>query len=190
MLLGMYPPGKNNYVLEEDQKANAVPPIENFDFTPWINEMGNEALPHQTTIFPIQMNGWSYDYLLSLDNVNCAMRGKPVASIQSELDTYANQQISNKGQAYTDFFAQHGWEKTCSYVNWAYIESVDLKDATETATPLDSLYTLCQAIGKNAATTLYTKVETPTEGITSNDLRQNLQDRMLFWMEKAKMSLT
>jgi hypothetical protein len=46
MLLGMYPPGKNNYVLEKDQVANAVPPIENFDFQPWIDEMGLEALPH------------------------------------------------------------------------------------------------------------------------------------------------
>ena len=57
MLLGMYPPGKNNYVLEDNQVANAVPPIENFDFGPWIEEMkrdyGNAALPHQTTIFPI-----------------------------------------------------------------------------------------------------------------------------------------
>jgi hypothetical protein len=46
MLLGIYPPGANNYVLTDEQKANAIPPIENFDFTPWINEMGNEALPH------------------------------------------------------------------------------------------------------------------------------------------------
>jgi len=71
MLLGIYPPGKNNYVLEDNQIANAVPPIEGFDFGPWIKEMGNEALPHQTTIFPIQMNGWSYDYLLALDGGNC-----------------------------------------------------------------------------------------------------------------------
>jgi hypothetical protein len=53
MLLGLYPPGKNNYKLEESQKYNAVPPIEGFDFKPWIEEMGLEALPHQTTIFPI-----------------------------------------------------------------------------------------------------------------------------------------
>jgi len=46
MLLGIYPPGKNNYVLEDNQIANAVPPIEGFDFGPWIKEMGNEALPH------------------------------------------------------------------------------------------------------------------------------------------------
>jgi hypothetical protein len=128
MLLGMYPPGKNNYVLEKDQVANAIPPIENFDFQPWIDEMGLEALPHQTTIFPIQMNGWSYDYLLALDDVNCKQRGEAVASIEGDISSYAQQQIANKGSAYTNFFAQHGsnWEKTCSYVSWAYIESVDL----------------------------------------------------------------
>lgn len=74
MLLGLYPPGKNNYTLREDQKERAVPPIEGFDFKPWIQEMGDEALPYQTTIFPIQMNGWSYDYMLSLDNLNCPKR--------------------------------------------------------------------------------------------------------------------
>lgn len=77
-MLGLYPPGKNNYVIEESQKYNAVPPIENFDFKPWIDEMekeyGNAALPHQTTIFPIQMNGWSYDYMLALDDDNCKAR--------------------------------------------------------------------------------------------------------------------
>ena len=46
MLLGLYPPGKNNYTLREDQKERAVPPIEGFDFKPWIDEMGDEALPY------------------------------------------------------------------------------------------------------------------------------------------------
>lgn len=71
MLLGIYPPKMNNYVIKEEQKYNAVPPIEGFDFSPWIEEMGLEALPFQTTIFPIQMNGWSYDYMLALDTQNC-----------------------------------------------------------------------------------------------------------------------
>jgi hypothetical protein len=136
------------------------------------------------------MNGWSYDYLLSLDDTNCKQRGLAAAAAQPSIDAAAKQLITTKGAAYTDFFAKHGWEKTCNYVSWAYIESVDLNDATETATPLDSLYTLCQAIGKNAATTLNTKVEGTTGGITSNDLRQNLQERMLFWMDKAKMTMT
>jgi hypothetical protein len=37
--------------------------------------MGLEALPYQTTVFPIQMNGWGYDYLLATDNDNCKKRG-------------------------------------------------------------------------------------------------------------------
>ena len=45
MLLGMYPPKKNNYEIKPEQKMNAVPPVEGFDFGPWIAEMGNEALP-------------------------------------------------------------------------------------------------------------------------------------------------
>lgn len=53
MMLGLYPPGANNYQITEEQKYNAIPPIENFDFKPWIDEMGTEALPHNTTIFPI-----------------------------------------------------------------------------------------------------------------------------------------
>jgi len=89
MLLGIYPPGKNNYVLEDNQIANAVPPIEGFDFGPWIKEMGNEALPHQTTIFPIQMNGWSYDYLLALDGGNCHQRNQADQTIAGALNTYA-----------------------------------------------------------------------------------------------------
>jgi len=74
MLLGMYPPGKNSYVIKDDQKANAVPPIENFSFKDWIDEMGNEALPNQATIFPIQMNGHDYDYALNMDQWNCPYR--------------------------------------------------------------------------------------------------------------------
>lgn len=74
MLLGLYPPGKNNYKLRDDQKERAVPPIEGFDFKPWIAEMGDDALPYGTTIFPIQMNGYSYDYTLALDDGNCAKR--------------------------------------------------------------------------------------------------------------------
>ena len=42
MMLGIYPPGKNNYKITEDQKYHAVPPIEGFDFKPWIDEMGLE----------------------------------------------------------------------------------------------------------------------------------------------------
>ena len=86
MLLGIYPPGQNNYVIREDQKYNAVPPIEGFDFKPWIDEMGLEALPYQTTIFPIQMNGWSYDYFLAIDNINCPKLDKIYSSVKNDIN--------------------------------------------------------------------------------------------------------
>ena len=86
MLLGLYPPGQNNYKLEESQRYNAVPPIDGFDFTPWIKEMGLEALPFQTTIFPIQMNGWSYDYMLALDDDNCYKRKNSRAAKKDQID--------------------------------------------------------------------------------------------------------
>jgi hypothetical protein len=37
---------------------NAIPPIDGVDFKSMIESLGQEALPHQTTIFPIQMNEW------------------------------------------------------------------------------------------------------------------------------------
>jgi hypothetical protein len=82
MLLGLYPPGMNNYKITEEQKYNAVPPVEGFDFKPWIDEMGLEALPYQTTVFPIQMNGWSYDYMLALDDLNCPTRAAQKSTIK------------------------------------------------------------------------------------------------------------
>ena len=91
MLLGVYPPGKNIYKIKESQKYNAVPPIEGFDFKPWIDEMGLEALPYQTTIFPIQMNGWSYDYMLALDDDNCKARKTARATIQPRIDAKASE---------------------------------------------------------------------------------------------------
>jgi hypothetical protein len=41
-----------------------------------IDSLGQEALPHQTTTFPIQMNEWQSDHLLAIDEHNCPKLGK------------------------------------------------------------------------------------------------------------------
>jgi len=51
--------------------------------------MGLEALPYQTTVFPIQMNGWSYDYMLAMDDTNCKARGTQRQTIAETLDKSA-----------------------------------------------------------------------------------------------------
>jgi len=47
--------------------------------------MGTEALPFNTTIFPIQMNGWSYDYMLALDDQNCETVGTQRKPVQKQV---------------------------------------------------------------------------------------------------------
>jgi hypothetical protein len=49
------------------------------------------------------------------------------------------------------------------------------------------LYSLCQTIGKYATTQIAAKVEVPTQGITSNELRRKFSTQMATWMEKVGM---
>ena len=74
MMIGLFPPGKNKYTLLEKQKSTAIPPIDGFNFSAWIDELAVEALPNQATIFPIQMNSFDHDHMLALDDLNCPNR--------------------------------------------------------------------------------------------------------------------
>jgi hypothetical protein len=48
-----------------------VPPIEGFDFTPWIEEMGADALPFGLNVFPIEQLGIEVDRMLAINEDNC-----------------------------------------------------------------------------------------------------------------------
>jgi hypothetical protein len=87
--------------------------------------MGLEALPYQTTIFPIQMNGWSYDYMLALDDTNCKARRDARATIKPRIDAKAAE-LAAASPDIKPFFDQYGWDKYCGYISWAYIESIEL----------------------------------------------------------------
>jgi hypothetical protein len=104
-----------------------VPPIEGFDFKPWIDEMGLEALPYQTTIFPIQMNGWSYDYMLALDDVNCPARATQRQSVSQQVQDAVNNAVKTY-PAMQQYVTKYGWSPLCDYVRWAYTESIELND--------------------------------------------------------------
>lgn len=49
-------------------------------------------------------------------------------------------------QQYVD---KYGVNNFCSYVNWAYTESIDLKQEVEKQTPLESMYSTCKDVQKN-----------------------------------------
>jgi hypothetical protein len=149
MLLGLYPPGKNNYKITEEQKYNAVPPVEGFDFKPWIDEMGLEALPYQTTVFPIQMNGWSYDYLLALDDENCPTRAAQRKTVNDKVEASAKSIAAAQLPEIQQFFDKYGWSDFCDTVNWAYTESVVLTIPLD----MDKMHSTCNDIRKNQTLT-------------------------------------
>lgn len=71
LMMGMFPNKQNNYTVTDNR---AQPPMKGFDFSQWYDQMDKEALPNQTTVFPIQMNGPQYDFVLSINDENCPYR--------------------------------------------------------------------------------------------------------------------
>mmetsp|Transcript_4583 Transcript_4583/g.6954 ORF Transcript_4583/g.6954 Transcript_4583/m.6954 type:complete len:348 (-) Transcript_4583:32-1075(-) len=182
MLLGLYPPTKNNYVLEESQKYTAIPPVEGFDFTPWIEEMGLEALPHQTTVFPIQMNGWSYDYFLALDNVNCPKRGAARAAVADNVNTTAYTNAEKSAPNMTTYFDKYSWEPFCNYLTWADAESVELQDDIQTNLP--AFLQVCADTSAFQAKEFVNLENGDLEGLSSNEVRKHLNNTIYFWMNE------
>lgn len=182
MLLGLYPPGKNNYKIEASQKYNAVPPVDGFDFGPWIEELGLAALPFQTTIFPIQMNGWSYDYMLALDDENCPKRKTARDAVKSEIDTAVQAEVASSPLAEpVKARFKSDWEGFCDYVTWAYTESVELQDGMQ-----DRAFATCQACRKIQAQK-YAQVEGTLKGLSTQMLRKHLKDQTQKWVQKYQV---
>ena len=158
-----------------------MPPVEGFDFTPWINEMGLEALPYQTTVFPIQMNGWSYDYMLAMDDTNCPARGNQRATLKDALDKSAKDIAAAQYPAMQTYFDKYGWREFCDYVTWAYIESVELK--LDPPLEEDKRFSTCQAIQLNQTKQYFALEDNATlKHVSTKELRQNLQEQIDSWL--------
>mmetsp|Transcript_9811 Transcript_9811/g.16524 ORF Transcript_9811/g.16524 Transcript_9811/m.16524 type:complete len:276 (+) Transcript_9811:393-1220(+) len=189
MLLGLYPPKMNNYVLEESQKYNAVPPIEGFDFGPWIEEMGLEALPHQTTIFPIQMNGWSYDYMLALDDDNCAKRQSERAAIAQQVKEGVDKVAKDNLPEVQQFFDKYGWESFCDYVSWAYTESVELNEQFKDTLDIDNVFGVCQEAYKLQSSEFNELESAKLSNLTTNEVRKHLSSQVQTWISQMPKTL-
>jgi len=167
-----------------------VPPVEGFDFKPWIDEMGLDALPYQTTVFPIQMNGWSYDYMLAMDDQNCPARGTQRQTISDKLKNSAKSFAAADLPAIQPYFDKYGSEEFCDYITWAYIESVELKiDLDE-----EKRFAVCQKIQKNQTREFHKLDKNDVlKTASTTEIRKNLADQVNFWLKKenaTKQSLT
>lgn len=76
-----------------------------------------------------------------------------------------------------------GIEPACNYINWAYTESITLNDqfATDTGLSLEDSFNNCREIQRSMATQ-YFGLETDLKGISTNDLRWNLANRVATWI--------
>lgn len=142
--------------------------------------MGLEALPFQTTIFPIQMNGWSYDYMLALDDDNCPKRKQARDGIRSSVDAAVQAEVQKT--TLSDNVKAHfksDWEGFCDYVTWAYTESVELQDSMQ-----DRAFPTCQSCRKIQAQK-YHDLEKDLKGLSTQQLRAHLKNQTLKWVQRS-----
>ena len=132
------------------------------------------------------MNGWSYDYMLALDDANCEAVKKARNNVRSDIDALVNKlDKDSKVQALFDKYPKGEWRTLCNYVNWAYTESIDLK--SEDVPDIEKLYTTCQDAGR-IETKQFGSLESTLKSVSTNDLRKDMATRITQWLSKANPS--
>ena len=142
--------------------------------------MGLEALPYQTTVFPIQMNGWAYDYMLAIDNDNCPTRGAQEDTITDKIVADADEIAQRDMPDFKKYLDGYGWSDLCNYVSWAYTESVEL------TIPLDikEMFDVCNTIRKNETQQFFDLDQSNVlESVTTFELRKNLKNQVDSWLQ-------
>lgn len=66
------------------------------------------------------------------------------------------------------YFTANQWEDFCDYINWAWLESVDLTSGGDASTRA-----LCQQLSKERAN-FHADLESKISGVTTHDLRNHM----------------
>jgi hypothetical protein len=82
-MIGLYPPSSNNLKLTEWQQGHAVPPLDVSDVADWVKGLGENALEHGFTPFPINMEGLADDRLLATSVDNCPVYKDTVDKVRA-----------------------------------------------------------------------------------------------------------
>jgi hypothetical protein len=82
-MVGLYPPATSNLKLTEWQQGHALPPLDTSSVAEWVKGLGENALEHGFTPFPINMEGLADDRLLSLSSDNCPLYKDTVAKVRA-----------------------------------------------------------------------------------------------------------
>ena len=132
LMLGLYPETTAND-LTDWQQENAVPPMAGADFSTWQTELGAFALPYGLQTFPIQQTGFEADMMLSLTNMNCQFYNDSMTPVQKDIEIQATQAIYLNFKDVYDMMEANDVSigELCTYLDWAYYQSVDLQNAAE-----------------------------------------------------------
>lgn len=124
--------------------------------------------------------------MLALDNENCPARGSARAAKAAHYETIAESLVGSLANV----FKNHGgYGPVCSYINWAYTESIEMNAQFETdaGMNLDTAYAKCQAALLDIQKEYY-GLDASLKGISSNDLRKNLANRLTSWINEQDIA--
>lgn len=136
MMMGMYPPGTNMYKITDEQKDRAVPPVD-YDFSKWIEELGDAALPDQTAVFPIQAINSTLDYMLwTKPDQMCPSLNK---SETEHMGNYSEAYLYVINNSTLDTVVKSDYLKEnptafCEFAQWSWTESIPMTGDLETVT--------------------------------------------------------
>ena len=163
MMMGFYPPGNTGFVINEYQKEQAVPPLDDFDWERWTNEMddnwGVYALPGGTNIFPIEMMDLDNDYKLNVNVFNCPRLEVARMMYKKEIDTIVDT-IKSRAPlivGWIDEEADEGyqWEDFCENIMWIWNEYQEVAEelGSNLAENLEHFNIVCGAMKRQQMAT-------------------------------------
>ena len=112
---------------------NAIPPIEDFNFTKWADELGIDSTFGGATVFPVKMIEKDNDYLLSLDDINCPRKASSRLLYKNDTDLVVSR-IRNRRpdiNKFIDEIADGDWDSFCENIMWVYRENIALNPEFE-----------------------------------------------------------
>jgi len=142
----MFPPGHNLQEIEYRFKDNAIPPIEDFNFSKWSDELGIYSTYGGATVFPVKMIEKDNDFLLSLDDINCPNRADARALYVEDINKVVRRLKERRPniEFYIDAYAGGNWETFCDNVLWVYREGLPLDPEFEYV-DIEEFATVCSA---------------------------------------------
>ena len=126
------------------------------------------------------MNGWSYDYMLALDDDNCPTRAAQRKTVHDQVEANVKAIATAEMPEIQQYFDKYGWSEFCNTVNWAYTESIELTIPQD----IEKMQSTCNSARKNETLTYYTLDKGDSlKGVTTNELRKNLKAQIDSWVQ-------